>query len=258
MRAAVIGTGVVGRAQVRMLRDHDVVTWDIADGLPFPARKVAGCDLALICAGTPESPDGSADVSQVRDAVSRVPGHVTVAIRSTVPPGTTAGIAAGRPGLTCHVPEFLHEREGGPWRDCTDVPFLIIGGDHDAAGHVAGLLGMVHPGEITLCSALEAELAKYAANLHWAVKVTFVNEMARICEASGASWAKVRRAWLADDRVTPIYTSMAGYEPGFGGRCWPKDLSALIAAADSAGYKAGFLRAVQDANARFRDDTGAR
>ena len=257
MRVAIIGTGVVGRAQARMFREHDVVTWDITDSAAYPHDAVSGCDFAVICAGTPALEDGSADLSAVKDAVSSVPPMVPVLIRSTVPPGTTDEIASQRSGLVAHAPEFLHEREGGPWRDSTDVPFMILGGDLEARLFFRPLLAQVFPGTIAYGSALEAELVKYTANLYWATKVTFVSEMAAVCEAFGADWAKVRCAWLADERVAPAYTCMAGYEPGFGGRCWPKDLSALIEASFTAGYTPFFLMDVQRANARFRDDMGA-
>ena len=108
------------------------------------------------------------------------------------------------------------------------------------------------PGYIHECSAVVAELAKYTANLYWATRVTFVNEMAAVAAAHGVEWGEVRNAWLQDERVHLAHTLMAGFPPGFGGRCWPKDLSALIAASEEAGYKAEFLTAVQDANARFR------
>ena len=97
-----------------------------------------------------------------------------------------------------------------------------------------------------------AELAKYVANIHWAMRVTFVNEVAAVSEAFGVDWEDTRAAWLQDSRVHPDHTLMAGFAPGFGGRCWPKDLAALIAAASDAGYKAEFLEAIQAANERFR------
>jgi UDP-glucose 6-dehydrogenase len=129
---------------------------------------------------------------------------------------------------------------------------MILGGTHAARSFFLRLLVKVFPGEVYSTGATTAELAKYAANLHWATRVTLVSELAAVAESFGVDWEAVRSAWLLDARVNPAHTAMAGYGPGFGGRCWPKDLSALIAAADAAGYKAGFLEAVQEANARFR------
>jgi UDP-glucose 6-dehydrogenase len=179
-------------------------------------------------------------------------------IRSTVPPGTTDGLAAGREGLTGFAPEFLYEGGTGPWTQAADVPWLLLGGPQEAREFFAPLLAAVFPGRIHDCPAVVAELAKYTANLYWAMRVTFVNELAAVSGAFGADWEDVRDAWLQDDRVHPAHTAMAGFPPGFAGRCWPKDLAALIAASADAGHKALFLEAVQDANGRFREDADGR
>ncbi len=146
----------------------------------------------------------------------------------------------------------MHEREGGAWQESSDVPFLILGGDEASRDYFrpyfAGLFPKVHE-----CSSLVAELAKYTVNLHLAARVTFINEMDGICRAAGADWEDVRQAWLCDPRITPEYTGgITEFGPGFGGRCWPKDLSALIAATAEHSYDALFLKDVQAANDRFR------
>jgi UDPglucose 6-dehydrogenase len=252
VKAAIIGLGIVGRAQARMLAGHTLVTYDVTDSGPYPEAQIAGCDFAVITVGTPPGPDGAADLTHVHEAFKRLPAALPVLIRSTVPPGTTAALAGQHEGPVCHAPEFMHERPGGAWRETTDVPWLILGGTRDANAFFRPRLEAVFPGVIHECSATEAELVKYTANLHWATRVIFVNEMARICAVFGADWENVRAAWLEDPRVSPGYTGYAGFPPGFGGRCWPKDLAALIAAARSDGYHPGFLEAVQEANRRFQ------
>lgn len=252
MRVAIIGLGVVGKAQARLFAGHDLITWDAAWGAPAPAHQIAGCEFAVVCVGTPAAEDGGADLGQVRAAFAALPPGLPALLRSTVPPGTSGSLAAGHGAPVAHAPEFLHERAGGAWRDSADVPWMLLGGDEDALAFFAPRLRQVFPGEIVTCTPVVAELAKYTANLHWATRVTFVNEMAAIAEAFGADWGSVRYAWLRDERVNPAYTAMAGLPPGFGGRCWPKDLSALIAASEDAGYKAAFLEAVAGANTRFR------
>jgi UDPglucose 6-dehydrogenase len=134
------------------------------------------------------------------------------------------------------------------------VPYMIIGGDSESALFFRQRFATVYPGIIRTCKTAEAELAKYLANLYWANRVTFVNEFAKICDAFDVDYEHVREAWLTDPRVSEPYTQRAGYPPGFGGRCWPKDLSALIAASQDAGYAPEFLWAIQDANARFQRD----
>jgi nucleotide sugar dehydrogenase len=254
LRAAVIGLGVVGQAQVRLFGDMVHATYDpaVTEG-PYPSGKVAECDLAVVAVGTPQGTDGSADLSCLREALDRIPPEIPVLIRSTIPPGTTAGLEKTR-SLVAHMPEFLNERPDGAWRESRDVPFAVLGGipaAHDFFTIPLGRAG-VQP---ACCTGLEAELVKYTANCFLAAKVTFVNEMARVCEAFGADWEGVRRGWLDDPRAGWSHTKVEG--PGFGGRCLPKDLSALIKASEGAGYMPEFLWALEEANARFQAEAAS-
>lgn len=251
MKIAILGQGVVGKAQNELFDFAEIYTYDPAfDKRPSPILGV--CDYAVIAAGTPPLSDGTADISGVQKAVETMPASMPVLIRSTVPPGTTGLIAAERDGPVAHCPEFLHERTGGGWSHSHDVPFVILGGTVRAQRTFLPLLERAYPmRRFHLCSATEAEMVKYVANLHWATKVTFVNEMAQICGKLGIEWESVRAAWLADRRVDPAYTLMRGFPPGFGGRCWPKDLTALIRRAEQIGYQPEFLDAIEQANDRF-------
>lgn len=253
MTVAIIGRGVVGRAQARLF--GDVLTYDITDDGPYPAEKISRCQFAVIAVGTPSAPDGRADLNAVWSAVRAVPYRLPVMVRSTLPPGTSHDLLRVRaPSLYAHVPEFLHERAGGPWQESGDVPFMLLGGSPAAQRFFRPLLEKAYTGNIRECTTMQAELAKYTANLHWAARVTFVNELASICARFGVSWETVRQLWLLDPRNTPAYTAMDGFPPGYGGACWPKDLAALIAASSDAGYEPEFLRAIEVANARFRGE----
>jgi UDPglucose 6-dehydrogenase len=251
-RVAVIGVGVVGRAQVRLLGDLAAVTWDPAHGNPYPRRAVDSCDLALICAGTPEGRGGAADLSQVQDALDQLPACLPALIRSTIPPGTMGRLEKENSRTVGHWPEFLNERPGGPWQESADVPFAILGGTPAAHETFGPLITAVHSAPY-LCTGLEAELAKYAVNCHLAVKVTFANEMAAICEALGADWEHVRAGWVLDPRAGTSHSQVIG-PGGYGGRCLPKDMAALSAAARAAGYEPRLLAAVRAANSRFRQE----
>lgn len=252
MTVAIIGMGVVGRAQAKLF--GDVVTYDVTDEDPYPAEVIERCDFAVIAVGTPEGPDGHASLTAVRAAFTALPNRLPVLIRSTVPPGTTNALREQYRGrLVAHAPEFLTERPGAGRPDSADVPFMILGGREVARDYFRNRIEQVFPGEIHECTALEAELAKYTANLYWAARVTFVNEMDAICGKFGADWERVRAAWLNDTRIDPAYTSMAGFGAGFGGACWPKDLAALIAASSDAGHEPEFLQAIAMANTRFRE-----
>jgi UDPglucose 6-dehydrogenase len=249
LKAAVIGLGVVGQAQVRLFGDMVHVTYDPKAGKRYPSRRVGQCDFAVVCVGTPQGDDGSADLSFLREALDRIPPEIPVMVRSTIPPGTMAGLEQAR-SLVVHVPEFLNEREDGAWRESSDVPFMILGGDPAARDLFLPVLGKVSGAPVHECTGLDAELIKYTANCWLAAQVTFANEMDRVCQAFDASWVLVRDGWLRDPRSSASHTRVEG--PGFGGRCLPKDLSALIKASEAAGYMPEFLWALEEANARFQ------
>jgi nucleotide sugar dehydrogenase len=271
MRVAIIGLGIIGRAQVRMFTNAgaEVVGYDPAHHATYPFAQIAECDFAVICVGTPQGEDGHADLKGVFDAMGALPEKLPVIIRSTVPPGTTDILLYGRghqehdeffpadcrysASAQCvvHVPEFMYEREGGPWSESTDVPYMLLGGSQEAQDFFAMSLAEVFPGKIHRCTALEAELAKYTINLYWATKVTFVNQMAAIARHYGADWERVAEAWLMDPRVNESYTRMEGFPPGFGGRCWPKDIAALVAQCGMDGLPVPFLKQVQFCNEFF-------
>ena len=251
LNAAVIGLGVIGSAQLALLGPMVRVAYDVKTGEPYPKRAIGGCDFAVICVGTPQGEDGRADLTALHAALGRLPDRMPVMIRSTVPPGTVASLEARR-GPVVHVPEFMYERAGGEWKTPRDVPFMICGGTRKAVEWFQPVVAAMAGGPVWCCTGLEAELVKYTANCFLAAKVTFVNEMARVCEAFGADWGTVRQGWLHDPRPGKTHTAIEGHEPGFGGACLPKDLSALIKASEKAGYMPEFLWAVEEANARFK------
>lgn len=252
MRVGIIGLGVIGVAQAEMFAGHELVTFDPAVDDVYPAEALAACDFAVICVGTPEGPDGHADLSCVEAAAAELPDGLPVMLRSTVPPGTTDRLFGESERLYCHAPEFMGENVLHSWQRPGDVPYMILGGSAESTVFFRERFAHVFLGVIHTCSARESELAKYAANLYWAARVTFVNELALVCGRFGVDYENVRAAWLSDPRMTSVYTQRAGYPPGFDGRCWPKDLAALIAASTDEGYDPGFLRSIASANDRFR------
>lgn len=253
-RVAIIGLGVVGKAQVRLFDSMVHATYDplITEG-PYPSNAVRECDFAVITVGTPSTHGGAANLSYLDEALSRIPPEIPVLIRSTIPPGTMIELEEYR-SLVGHMPEFLNEREDGQWRNSADVPFVILGGTSKAHKFFTPILKEIFDKrDIYLCSGLEAEIIKYTCNCYLASKVTFVNEMARICEALGADWELIRQGWLKDPRVGSSHTIVEG--PGFSGRCLPKDLSAIIKVSEDAGYLPEFLWAIEDSNGRFKETT---
>jgi UDPglucose 6-dehydrogenase len=251
----VIGLGTVGRATSRMLAGAcKVVEFDPAHHDVYPLEALGDCDFAIVCVDTPMAGDGSCDTSNVENAVRRLPVE-HVLIKSTVSPGTTDKLIGATGKRICFSPEYLNEHGRGPWGDRPeDVPFLIIGGDPETRtwfmDRMVGLLGA----DVALfgCSALEAELVKYAENSFLATKVAFVNELYEICGALGANWHTVREGWLLDPRVGRSHSAVFPDDRGFGGKCLPKDVRAIVEAAATAGYRAALLAEVLASNDRFR------
>jgi UDPglucose 6-dehydrogenase len=263
LRVGVIGLGRVGQSVRELFAPHaDVVGWDQKDRLPYPAPELARCDFAVVCVDTPTGADGRADISAVAAATRALP-CARVLLKSTVPPGTTAQLSdtSGRP--ICFWPEYVGESSYfNPHfpSHIDEIPFVIIGGpEAERRWYIDRLLPVLGPTKTYFqCSSTEAELIKYAENSYFATKITFVNEFRRICEAFGTDWHTVREGWLLDPRVEPMHTAAFEQEPGFGGRCLPKDVQAIVTAAADRDYEASLLAEVLASNQRFRAALAAR
>jgi UDPglucose 6-dehydrogenase len=254
----VIGLGHVGGSVCELFADHvRLVTWDRTDDRPYPDAALASCDFVVVCVDTPPTADGSADVSSVVQATARLPCD-RVLLKSTVPPGTTTRLVQSTGKRICYWPEYVGEsRYHNPFfsSKIEEVPFVILGGEPaDRRWFIDRLLPVLGPTKTYFqCDAVEAELIKYAENAYFAAKITFVNEFRRICEAFSADWHTVREGWLLDPRVEPMHTAAFEDDPGFEGKCLPKDVRAIIAAAEDRGYTASFLAQVLATNATIRE-----
>jgi UDPglucose 6-dehydrogenase len=222
------------------------------------SEAVESADLVLLAVGTPmRRGDGYADLSYVFEAVAEMAPHLSensvIATKSTVPVGTSREIKRQlcdlRPDLSvvvCSNPEFL--REGSAIRDFTHPDRVLIGCDELRGREVMQRLYQplaLRNSPLVFVSPESAELAKYAANAFLAMKVTFINEMADLCEAVGADVAEVATAIGADGRIGPKFLH-AG--PGYGGSCFPKDVTALIRTAREAKSPITLVEQVEKVN----------
>ena len=205
-------------------------------------EAIAATDVALVCVGTPSSPNGSLSVDlvkrvseQIGSALAAKQDYFVVIIRSTVLPGTVetavipvlearSGKKAGSDFGVCMVPEFL--REGSSVKDFFHPPKTVIGELDCRSGEcVAGLFNGIDA-PLVRTSIRVAESLKYADNAFHAVKVTFANEIGNICKAAGCDSHEVMKIFCMDTKLnlSPYYL-----KPGFafGGSCLPKDLRAL-------------------------------
>ena len=231
------------------------------------SRAVQNALVIFIAVPTPPAPDGSTDLTYV-DAVARtigqyINGYKVVVTKSTVPVGTAtrvkslieASIAeAGRGQFRCSVasnPEFL--REGSAVEDFMHPDRVVIGAEEDEA--VAILKDMYSPLYLievpfVVTNIATAELIKYASNVFLAAKISFINEIANLCEVTGGDVHVVARGMGLDGRISKKFLH-AG--PGFGGSCFPKDTASLVQFGRSVGVEMRLAAAVIEVNANQRE-----
>lgn len=214
--------------------------------------------VIVICVGTPPRPDGSADLRYIEAVLDRlaatIESYKTIVTKSTVPPGTNEWMRAEliRKGVAPHLfrivsnPEFL--REGSAVYDMFHPDKIVVGLEPDDDRSLAVVQAMyagINAPYVTT-SLTGAELIKYAANAFLATKISFINEMARICDAFAVDINDVARGIGFDPRIGPHFLQ-AGL--GYGGSCFPKDVKALEHAARSRDVEPRLLQAVQSVNA---------
>jgi len=222
-----------------------------ADRLHFTTSMdelLANARLLFCCVDTPPTYSGDADLSRVRAVVERLPEDAEHALvmKSTVPSGTGAAIRRDMPGLAyVSCPEFL--KEGSAVDDFLNPDRVVIGsdpGDEWAADAVASLYEPLG-GEIVRTDVASAEMIKLASNAFLATKISFINEIANVSEEVGADVTEVARGMGLDDRIGGAFLK-AGI--GYGGSCFPKDVSALKQLAGNSGYHFQLLNSVIEVN----------
>ena len=211
---------------------------------------VTDAQTVFLCLPTPSGPDGSADISALESVVSGIadrlrPGCVVV-IKSTAPPGTAAKMASLilRDDIPLAVnPEFL--REGHAVEDFLNPQRIVVGADSPTIGQLVGDMYARLSAPLILTSTTSAELAKYAANCFLATKLSYVNEIAELCECVGADITEVTSVLASDSRIGEGYLRPG---PGWGGPCLPKDIRALLHVSSANGHESRLLHAALTAN----------
>ena len=219
-------------------------------------------EIIFIAVGTPANRDGSTNLDAIEAVATEIgrnlSGYKIIATKSTVPPRTGERIAqillreAG-PDAEFDVvsnPEFL--REGSAIEDFMRPDRIVMGADSERAVEImkelySPLYLIETP--LVITDVPTAEMIKYASNAFLATKITFINEVANICERVGADVHMVARAMGQDGRISSKFLHPG---PGFGGSCFPKDVSALVASAEEVGYDFSLGRTVLQANNRQR------
>jgi UDPglucose 6-dehydrogenase len=239
-----------------------LVLHNVAEGRLFFSTDVAGsvrgADVVIIAVGTPSAHDGSADLSQVlaaAEAIGKAIAKFTVVVtKSTVPVGTAEkikqriGSVTQQPFAVASNPEFL--KEGDAVNDFMKPDRVILGSDDARAIDV--LRNLYAPfvrtnDRILTMDARSAELTKYASNSYLAMRISFMNDMANLCERVGADVEMVRRGMGMDPRIGPKFLFPG---VGYGGSCFPKDVQAASHTAREHGWTLDIVEAVHRVNER--------
>ena len=221
------------------------------------ARAVRESTVLFIAVGTPQDEDGSADLTHVlrvaRDIARAMNGYKVIVDKSTVPVGTAARVRELMRRETTHPfsvvsnPEFL--KQGAAIDDFMKPDRVVVGVEDARATEL--MLELYAPftrtgAPIMVMDCASAELTKYAANAMLATRISFMNEVANLCEAVGADVDHVRKAVGSDKRIGPSFLFPG---VGYGGSCFPKDVQAMIRFAADGNYDFKILRAVEAVNA---------
>jgi UDPglucose 6-dehydrogenase len=217
---------------------------------------IGSADVIFIAVGTPPDEDGSADLRHVLAVAEQIGKHMrrelVIVTKSTVPVGTAAKVAAAvsrhatLPFHMCSNPEFL--KEGAAIDDFMKPDRVVIGVDDDHARSAMAELyaPFVRTGKpIIFMDIPSAEMTKYAANAMLATRISFMNEIANLCERVGADVDNVRKGIGSDGHIGPAFLFPG---PGYGGSCFPKDVKALVRTAKECGVPLRVLDSVEAAN----------
>ncbi|MEE9456730.1 MAG: UDP-glucose/GDP-mannose dehydrogenase family protein [bacterium] len=245
--------GLVEKVRINSRVGRLSFTDDVADA-------VKKSEIIFVAVGTPPGPNGEADLSQVRAVAETVgeamDGYRSVVNKSTVPVGTgdiVSQIIAEKSGGAYRYdvvsnPEFL--REGSAIHDFMQPDRIVIGCSNAAAGEMVAELYAPLNAPIIITDLLSAEMIKYTSNAFLSLKISFINEIANICERVGADVREVVEGVTKDSRINPAFF---GAGVGYGGSCFPKDTLALVDIAAKAGYDFKVIKAVIDVNDAQRD-----
>ena len=216
-------------------------------------QAIQDADIIIIAVGTPSAPDGQADLKYVFMSAESLAPHLKpdaiVVIKSTVPPGTLAKVGAVIDPIAQHsyhlasVPEFL--REGSAVYDTLHPNRVVIGASNDQVFEKLELLHKPLQAPVVRVKPESAQMAKYAANAYLATRITFINQIADLCEKNGADVEDVIQAIGFDQRVGSHY-----WYPGlgYGGSCFPKDVKELAAYSRAVGESGNLFVKVDELN----------
>ena len=261
MIIGIVGQGFVGSAIREGLKNfYPVMTYDIDKSKSTSTHKAVceNADIIFVCLPTPMRKSGECDTRILENAIKRIDNEClevgskpSIVIKSTIPPGTTDKINKEAKLNVCFSPEFL--TEANSFSDFKNQTRIIVGGT--GARKVKQMFRKPFPDiPIVITKSRTAEMVKYFINCFLASKVTFANQMYDICESLGVDYDKVCEYSLLDSRIGRSHFAVPGPDGdrGFGGHCFPKDISGLTYVANEKNVNINFLKQVQDSNYFYR------
>jgi len=258
LKIGVVGVGMVGKALKNYFEKKGIKPFLYDKGKNLGSvGEVNQADVIFICVHTPFNKKGGFDLSFVEDACQNISGKKNIVIKSTILPGTTEKLQKKYPQHKfLFNPEFLTELTSD--QDMNYPDRQIIGytkQSYNIAGDVLQILPLA-PFEKIL-PATEAEVVKYFGNTWFAVKVVFANQMYDLCQKLGIDYEAVKEASAADKRIGRSHLDVThkGYQ-GYGGRCLPKDIRALIQFADQSGVDLELHKIVEEINNKLMKQQG--
>lgn len=265
------GYGVVGKGMHKFFEDEVIAIYDPNFSDSNKQEDFKNLDLVIICVPTNATETGHADTSIVEDSVRWLGeiGYIgTILIKSTTPPLVLKALEDNaKRSFNLDVvfsPEFLGESSYFTpyWKyaDPTDMKkhtWQIFGGEKHATQKCVDIFKryMSVDTRFFQTDIKTAGLVKYMENCFFATKVTFVNEWYDIAQAYGVNFDELREMWLADERINRNHTMVFKDSRGYGGKCFPKDVKALIADVKKLNMRAELLQAVDKVNERIRNES---
>jgi UDPglucose 6-dehydrogenase len=264
MKIGIIGNGFVGQAIVHgfILHTDNILVHDKDPTRSTHSMKelVHNADVIFICVPTPMFESGQCDLSIVNSVTKELSqydciGKKVVVIKSTVVPGTTEKLAINYPNMNfVFNPEFLTERKAR--LDFINTSRIILGSNKPLANNIVEELYRIRfpYTKIIKTDFGTAQLIKYMANCFFATKVSFMNEMYQICKAINGNWDTALNGFISDYRIGNSHIDVPGHDGdlGFGGKCFPKDINAMIKRAEELGVDPKVMKGAWEKNKEVR------
>ena len=264
MKIGIIGNGFVGQAIVHgfILHTDDIYVHDKDQKRSTHSMKELVCNskVIFVCVPTPMFESGECDLSIVESVIEELSQHENinekvVVIKSTVVPGTTEHLAKKYPAMSfVFNPEFLTERKAR--LDFINTARIVLGSNKSNANNVVEKLYRIRfpYTKIIKTDFGTAQLIKYMANCFFATKVSFMNEMHQICKAIEGDWETAVNGFMSDFRIGNSHIDVPGHDGdfGFGGKCFPKDINAMIKKAEELGIEPTVMKGAWEKNKQVR------